>query len=365
MQTPWHDLEQSTPSFSEYCRRWHDYVLNKGFPKQIEQLQRKDNLPRLWHEDKNSKYKDVGILCIHGFNETAFGMLDIAEAAHKFGPRVQTIMLPGHGTSPLELAKIDPELWEQTVAYGIRSLHQSCSKIILIGNSIGATLAALAANANPELISGLLLISPALGVCSIGKYLARWYHLIQRPLRLSAWHKLQPEVDYVRYCSTQYTSGFSSISIMRKARKMSIKLNCPNHTFLSEDDETIDVKKTLEFFKAQETSLRKLDYYTNTAPQSEDPTQHNHSSRFPDMNVLDFSHTCLQHTPNNPHYGPDADFYDFTYTNAIPLAEKPAYFGAITKQNAKIPGLARLHFNPDFQRISTAIESLLEQALIA
>tara|TARA_A100001015_G_scaffold321598_1_gene453292 strand:- start:4107 stop:5201 length:1095 start_codon:yes stop_codon:yes gene_type:complete len=360
MQTPWHDLTTETPDFTEYCARWKDYVLNKGFPKQIPELQREDNLPHLWPEDKNSPYAKVGVLCVHGFNETAFGMLDIATAAHKFGCRVQTIMLPGHGTSPHELASTKPDLWEETVAYGVRSMHD-CEKIILIGNSIGATLSLLEAAANPQRISGALLISPAFGVCSIAKYLARWFHLLQRPLRLGAWHKLQPEVDYARYCSTQYISGLNSISVMRKARNLKIKLSCANYMFLSEDDETIDVQKSLDFFNAQAENLRHLDFYSNAAPPATEPTRKNHSSRFPDYSVLDFSHTGFMHKPDNPHYGADGDFFDFTYTTNIPLGSKPSYFGAITKQNAKIPGLARLHFNPDFDRVTYAIEELLKR----
>jgi esterase/lipase len=362
-QQPWFDLATHTPEFSEYCHRWQNYVLHSEHEGQLPQLQRSDNLPRLWPENKSSPYSKIGILCVHGFNETAFGMLDVALAAQKFGARVQTVLLPGHCTSPVELANTDKELWLETVAYGIRSLRQHCDKVILIGNSIGATLSCIAAHKHPDDLAGLLLLSPAFGVCSITKYLARLYHLLRIPLKLSSWHKLRPENDYARYCSTKYTSGLKSISIMRIARKMKIKFNCPSHIFLSVDDETIDVKRTLKFFAKQRPELRKLDFYSNRPRSNKDQSRNNHSSKFTEYNVLNFSHTCLQHTPDNKHYGFTADYYDFAHTRDRPFGEKPAYFGALTPENIQIPGLARLHFNPDFPRISSAIENLLQAAI--
>lgn len=363
MKSPWHDLAKKTPDFSTYTQRWHDYILNKGYPKQISCLMREQNLPREW-EPTDTRCSEVGILLIHGFNETAFGMLDIGNAAAKTGCRVRSIMLPGHGTHPAQLSKISAETWVETVKYGVRSLQEHCSKVILIGNSLGATLAINHALDQPTDVSALLLLAPALGVGSISTYLARWYSILKTPLRLTDWHRLRPEEDYARYCSTHYHSGLQSLSMMRQTRNKTRQQQLKPKTwiFLSKDDETINIRPALKFFDSLDDSQKELHFYGNGLEASPNSNTHNHPSAYPDEKILDFSHTCLQHTPNNPHYGREADYFDFQHAPDL-KDTRPDYLGAISPHNIKKYKLARLHYNPDFARLEQTIAEIVAQQL--
>jgi carboxylesterase len=83
----------------------------------------------------------VACLLIHGFTGTSFEMKETAEflAAHNISARA--VLLPGHGTSVADLAKIKWTDWACFLREEYQQLRQKHSEIFVFGQSMGGTLA--------------------------------------------------------------------------------------------------------------------------------------------------------------------------------------------------------------------------------
>ncbi len=101
----------------------------------------------------------VGILLVHGFTGTPWEMRDIGRQLARESRLVLGVRLPGHGTSPEDLAGRTCEEWLAAVAEGYRHLQGECDRIIGVGLSTGALLLAAAGHLS---FAGLALISPYL-----------------------------------------------------------------------------------------------------------------------------------------------------------------------------------------------------------
>lgn len=82
-----------------------------------------------------------GILLIHGLLDSCFAMKDLAKAFQVKGYLVFAILLPGHGTQPIDLCDVRVEDWLKIIDYGVKSLKKRVNHISLAGHSTGASLA--------------------------------------------------------------------------------------------------------------------------------------------------------------------------------------------------------------------------------
>ena len=99
-----------------------------------------------------------GALLIHGFLGTPDEMRPVADLLIEMGWTVSVPLLPGHGADLDTLFDIDRTIWLDTVRAAYGDLAATVSPCLLIGNSMGAAIAAaLAPELNP---TGLVLFSP-------------------------------------------------------------------------------------------------------------------------------------------------------------------------------------------------------------
>lgn len=108
------------------------------------------------------------VLFVHGFLGGSNNFADLPERVAAAGWRARVILLPGHGTSPLDLEKTTLAELEQAVLDEVRALRQQHQTVILLGHSMGGALATRAAAREP--IDGLILCAPYFGVTH------RWYY---------------------------------------------------------------------------------------------------------------------------------------------------------------------------------------------
>lgn len=103
-----------------------------------------------------------GVLVLHGFTGTPQSMRPLAEAFAAAGFTVELPLLPGHGTSPEDLAETGWPDWARAAEEALAKLQGRCEKIVVAGLSVGAALALHLAMHNRGL-AGLVLVNPGVG----------------------------------------------------------------------------------------------------------------------------------------------------------------------------------------------------------
>ncbi len=101
------------------------------------------------------------VLLIHGLNDSAYYMADLAELLHVEGMNTLSILLSGHGTRPEDMLAASSDQWREEVREGLQISGLLGHRVLLAGFSLGAALA-IDATLSAEHVSGLLLFAPAL-----------------------------------------------------------------------------------------------------------------------------------------------------------------------------------------------------------
>lgn len=102
----------------------------------------------------------IGCLLIHGFTSTPAELRIIGEALHQEGYSVHGILLPGHGTTPQDMLTVKFEDWIESAQQGVNELKKHCSKVIVIGHSMGGLLALQMGARNK--LAGIVTIAAAI-----------------------------------------------------------------------------------------------------------------------------------------------------------------------------------------------------------
>lgn len=106
---------------------------------------------------------DTGVLFLHGLTATTVEVRRLAEHAHRAGYTVAGPLLPGHGTTPEDLARKKWQDWFKTASDAYQGLTLRCSRIFVAGESMGGLLTLYLASLYPE-IAGIMLYAPAIQV---------------------------------------------------------------------------------------------------------------------------------------------------------------------------------------------------------
>lgn len=102
----------------------------------------------------------AGILLIHGFTGSPASLRPFAERYAGLGLSVRLPRLPGHGTTPEDLARRRWPEWVGEVERAFAELRARCDRVVALGQSFGAALAVHLAAERP--VDGLALLSPYL-----------------------------------------------------------------------------------------------------------------------------------------------------------------------------------------------------------
>ncbi|MBI5496131.1 MAG: alpha/beta fold hydrolase [Deltaproteobacteria bacterium] len=115
-------------------------------------------------------------LCVHGFSGSPYEVLPLAHHLRAEGWRAVGPLLPGHGRTPLELARTTGTDLLEGARAALWRLHAQEGPVTWVGLSTGALLGLILAAAHPEMIRALVLLAPALGLypkARLGMALAR------------------------------------------------------------------------------------------------------------------------------------------------------------------------------------------------
>lgn len=102
----------------------------------------------------------TGCLLIHGFTGSAVEMRPMGEYLAARGLTVSAPLLPGHGTTPEDMARTSWQDWYGHVEQTFADLRAKCEKVFVVGFSLGPLLALhLAAQHD---MAGVVALSPGL-----------------------------------------------------------------------------------------------------------------------------------------------------------------------------------------------------------
>ena len=102
---------------------------------------------------------NVGALVVHGFTGNPSSMREIAEVFGAAGFHVELPRLAGHGTNVEEMMDTRWADWSRDAENALNELRKRCSKIVVIGLSMGGALTLWLASRHADL-SGIVCINP-------------------------------------------------------------------------------------------------------------------------------------------------------------------------------------------------------------
>ena len=155
-------------------------------------------------------------LLVHGLTDSPYILRRLGERLNAEGVWVVGLRLPGHGTAPVALTRVQWEDWAAAVRLAARDLRAragAATPLYLVGFSTGAALSveyALARLEGEDLPepAGLVLLSPAIGVDPLAPVSIGQERLSHLPgLGKLAWLSIDPEIDPYKYGSFATNAG--------------------------------------------------------------------------------------------------------------------------------------------------------------
>ncbi len=198
------------------------------------------------------------VVLLHGLTDTPYSLRHVARAYRARGWVAIGIRLPGHGTVPAGLAKVDWEDWSEATRLAVREARRRAPQgpLHLVGFSNGGALAmkyALEALSDKVLArpDRLVLISPMIGITAFARFAGFFgWPAVFPAFANAAWLSVVPEFNPFKYNSFPINGARQSSLLTRvlqdeiadAARTGRIKALAPVLTFQSVADFTVSTR---------------------------------------------------------------------------------------------------------------------------
>lgn len=204
-----------------------------------------------------------GVLLLHGMTDSPYSLQHLAAMFYANGFYVLNLRLPGHGTIPAELDRIQWQDWQATVKLGAQHVSGQLrpeQPFYVLGYSNGGALAlqytmdsiGAAQSRTPNQI---FLLSPMIAVNSLARFSRLFYWLGRLEFfKQSRWLDIYPEYDPHKYNSFPMNAGLQSYKlttvvkeqIQRMAASRELEQMPPILTFQSLVDHTVITSAVLD-----------------------------------------------------------------------------------------------------------------------
>lgn len=160
-----------------------------------------------------------GVLLLHGMTDSPYSLRHLAEMLRQQGFYVLNLRLPGHGTLPSELDRIQWQDWYEAVKIGashVAGQIDTGQPFYLLGYSNGGSLALKYSmdainDVGARIPDHVFLLSPMIAVDPLARYsrLFTWIGYLDY-FRHSRWMDIYPEYDPHKYNSFPMNAGLQS-----------------------------------------------------------------------------------------------------------------------------------------------------------
>lgn len=112
-----------------------------------------------WSSPGSGSRSGIGIVVSHGFTGNPTAMRPLGEALAARGFAVEVIRLPGHGTHWRDMLTTRYGDWRWEMDRALSELASRGKRVVLVGLSMGGTIALDIACARPEMVAGVVPIN--------------------------------------------------------------------------------------------------------------------------------------------------------------------------------------------------------------
>lgn len=177
------------------------------------------------------------VLFIHGFLGAGQNFADLPERVAEQGWRVRVMLLPGHGTTPRQLESVSAEELLQAVLEEVDEFRSKYKSLVLVGHSMGGTLAVLATSQRD--VQRLVLAAPYFGITHHWYYLLRPERWVRIGYPLCRWvykgqlfvqvNRPEAKDDILSYSWVPVRSGRTLLELAKRANDPRVlgKITCP------------------------------------------------------------------------------------------------------------------------------------------
>jgi carboxylesterase len=188
----------------------------------------------------------VGVVVVHGFTASALATRPLGQRLAAEGYSVEVPLLPGHGTSARDLARTRYADWRASAALAVETLARGCDRVVVVGHSMGGTVALdLAANG----------VQPLAGVVAINALVLDREQLIAKVAPLLQYvlpfvprdaagmptdDIAKPGVSEQAYRWVSARAAQSLMDELPRIREGLASVSCPALVVTSTEDHTVD-----------------------------------------------------------------------------------------------------------------------------
>ncbi|SDX22334.1 carboxylesterase [Marininema mesophilum] len=178
---------------------------------------------------------EMGVLVQHGFTGTTQSVRGLGQFLADQGFTVCGPRLKGHGTHYEDMEGTTYQDWIESTEEGYRKLQETCSHIVVVGLSMGGTLALHLASRYPE-IKGVVLVNPAIEMSHLAEVAQmeepRFFDAIGSDIKAEGVRELAYEKVPLR-------SFKEIIHLTDETRKVVSAIGCPTLLFKSLEDHLV------------------------------------------------------------------------------------------------------------------------------
>jgi carboxylesterase len=182
----------------------------------------------------------IGVLLSHGFTGSPASVVPWGRYLAERGYAVAVPVLPGHGTTWLEMTSTRYDDYYAAIEAEFEALKARCDEVVVGGLSMGGCLAVTLAERRAGEIAGVVLVNPAVAstnkqllLLPLMKHLVKAFPAIGNDVKKTG-------VDEYAYPKTPLKPLASMLEAWKQIRADLAKITAPVLLFRSTDDHVVD-----------------------------------------------------------------------------------------------------------------------------